>query len=101
MKTRLSGREFYDPPLTAAERRDVVHAKKHVFREAELKDIPELTPSQLREIVRRASHPRPTKQQLTVRLDQDVVTWVRSFGPGYQTTLNRLLRLVMDATGSR
>lgn len=38
---------------------------------------------------------RPVKQQLTLRLDVDVVTWFRSRaqgGRGYQTDINRALR---------
>ena len=32
------------------------------------------------------------KEQVTIRLDQDVLKWLRSKGPGYQTKLNFLLR---------
>jgi uncharacterized protein (DUF4415 family) len=35
------------------------------------------------------------KQQLTMRLDADVVAWLRQKGKGYQTRLNRLLREAM------
>jgi uncharacterized protein (DUF4415 family) len=38
-----------------------------------------------------AAFPRP-KTQLTVRLDADVVDWFKSFGPGYQTRMNLVLR---------
>jgi len=37
------------------------------------------------------------KQQLTVRLDAEVVAWLRRQGKGYQTRLNRLLREAMLA----
>ena len=37
----------------------------------------------------------PVKQQLTVRLDADVVAWLRHRGRGYQTRLNRVLREAM------
>jgi len=40
---------------------------------------------------------RPVKQQLTVRLDADVVAWLRDQGKGYQTRLNRVLREAMLA----
>jgi uncharacterized protein (DUF4415 family) len=40
-----------------------------------------------------AEMPRPRpKTQLTVRLDADVVDWFKSFGPGYQTRMNLVLR---------
>ena len=35
------------------------------------------------------------KQQLTVRLDADVVAWLRRHGRGYQTRLNNVLREAM------
>ena len=38
---------------------------------------------------------RPVKQQLTLRLDADVVAWFKAHSPqgkGYQTTINRALR---------
>ena len=38
---------------------------------------------------------RPVKQQLTIRLDADIVEWFRthrSGGEGYQTAINRALR---------
>lgn len=38
---------------------------------------------------------RPVKQQITLRLDADVVTWFKSRAPGgrgYQTEINRALR---------
>ena len=38
---------------------------------------------------------RPIKQQLTLRLDADVVDWFRKQGRGYQTRINELLREAM------
>jgi uncharacterized protein (DUF4415 family) len=43
---------------------------------------------------------RPIKKSLTIRLDADVLAWLRSKGPGYQTRINRLLRAAMQS-GSR
>ena len=37
------------------------------------------------------------KQQLTVRLDKDVIDWFRSQGRGYQTRMNAVLRSFVDA----
>lgn len=39
---------------------------------------------------------RPVKQSVTLRIDADVLEWLRSQGPGYQTRVNRLLRSVME-----
>lgn len=42
---------------------------------------------------------RPVKQQLTVRVDADVLVWLRSAGRGYQTKLNDILRQAMVREG--
>jgi len=40
---------------------------------------------------------RPPKA-VTMRLDADVVEWLKSYGPGYQTKANMLLRHAMRST---
>jgi uncharacterized protein (DUF4415 family) len=37
------------------------------------------------------------KKQLTIRLDSDVLDWVKLHGRGYQTRINRILRMVMES----
>ena len=39
----------------------------------------------------------PVKKQLTIRLDADVLDWLRRQGRGYQTRINRILRVVMES----
>jgi uncharacterized protein (DUF4415 family) len=43
----------------------------------------------------------PAKKQLTIRLDADVLTWLKSHGRGYQTRINRILRVVMESQPPR
>jgi uncharacterized protein (DUF4415 family) len=43
----------------------------------------------------------PAKQQLTIRLDVDVLRWLKSHGRGYQTRINRILRAAMESQGRR
>jgi uncharacterized protein (DUF4415 family) len=43
----------------------------------------------------------PVKRQLTIRLDEDVLEWLRADGRGYQTRINRILRIVMESQPSR
>ena len=38
---------------------------------------------------------KPTKQIATVRLDSDVLLWLKSQGKGYQTRMNAILRQAM------
>lgn len=40
---------------------------------------------------------RPIKQPVTIRLDADVIAWLKSQGPGYQSRINALLRSAMTA----
>jgi uncharacterized protein (DUF4415 family) len=37
------------------------------------------------------------KQQITLRLDPDVLTFFRKHGRGYQSTINSVLRKYMEA----
>ncbi len=44
---------------------------------------------------------RPIKKSLTIRLDADVLAWLKAQGSGYQTRINRLLRSAMESRGRR
>jgi uncharacterized protein (DUF4415 family) len=57
-------------------------------------DIPELTEEQLRRAIRGRMY-RPIKRPVTMRLDADVIEWLKEGGPGYQTKANALLRREM------
>jgi uncharacterized protein (DUF4415 family) len=39
----------------------------------------------------------PAKRQLTIRLDEDVLTWLKAQGKGYQTRINAILRAYYEA----
>ncbi len=43
----------------------------------------------------------PAKQQLTIRLDADVLDWLKANGRGYQTRINHILRAAMDSQPPR
>ena len=43
----------------------------------------------------------PVKRQLTIRLDADVLDWLKGQGRGYQTRINRILRVVMESQPPR
>jgi uncharacterized protein (DUF4415 family) len=38
---------------------------------------------------------RPVKEQVTLRIDADILAWLRQQGKGYQSRLNSLLRSAM------
>ena len=52
-------------------------------------DIPEVTDWSG---AKRGLFYRPVKQQLTLRLDADVIAWFRNNGTGYQSRINSALR---------
>ena len=61
-------------------------------------DIPELG----EEFFKKATVPwPPVKKQLTIRLDADVLDWLKLHGRGYQTRINRILRVVMESQPPR
>lgn len=44
---------------------------------------------------------RPIKKPVTIRVDADVLAWLRSRGKGYQTRINGLLREAMEKRRKR
>jgi uncharacterized protein (DUF4415 family) len=41
--------------------------------------------------------PKPTKRQLTIRFDEDMIAWFKARGKGYQSHMNAVLRAYMAA----
>lgn len=63
-------------------------------QDIDLSDIPELSEDLLRQGVRGLMY-RPVKKPVTMRLDADVLAWLKAEGRGYQTKANALLRREM------
>ncbi len=65
-------------------------------------DIPKTTPEMWEKgfirkgIVRKGLNPIKNKQQITLRIDQDVLDFFKEQGKGYQTKINQLLRTYME-----
>lgn len=57
-------------------------------------DIPKLGDDFFKNAVRNPFY-RPVKAATTVRLDTDILAWLRSQGKGYQTRINQILRDAM------
>jgi uncharacterized protein (DUF4415 family) len=66
--------------------------------EIDYSDIPALDKKFLKKV---ALPWPPAKKQLTIRLDADVLDWLKGHGKGYQTRINRILRVVMESQASR
>jgi uncharacterized protein (DUF4415 family) len=88
------------PPLTDAQRAELSVLAKLPDDEINFSDIPELTDEQLKNAVRGRFY-RPIKQQITARVDADVVDWLKSQGKGYQARMNAILRREMLASMSK
>jgi uncharacterized protein (DUF4415 family) len=63
--------------------------------EIDLSDMPELTDEWFAGA--RIVYPHERKQQMTVRLDADVVDFFKAKGKGYQTRMNEVLRTYVEA----
>lgn len=68
----------------------------------DLSDVPEITPEAFaRAAARRGMKLAAQKEQVTLRLDADVLSWFKAQGRGYQTRINELLRAFVDAHRGR
>ena len=66
-------------------------------KDIDTSDIPELDET----FFRSAEIDLPSKRPVTLRLDEDVLAWFKSQGQGYQTRINKLLRIYMEAHQNR
>ena len=66
-------------------------------KDIDTSDIPPLTDAFFQNAVRNPFY-RPTKTSTTVRIDSDVLAWLRAQGKGYQSRLNAILRREMMST---
>ena len=74
--------------------RDLAALRAQPERAIDFSDLPETQASDWKSSTRAVFY-RPVKQQLTVRIDADVVAWLKSQGSGYQSRLNQILRGAM------
>ena len=77
--------------LTAKQRRELSALAAMPDDAIDTSDIPELPPAACKDAVRGRFY-RPVKQAVSMRLDADVIAWLKKKGKGYQTRANRILR---------
>ena len=98
MKTKIVRYRQEDlPPLTEAEKAHLASLAALSDETIDYSDIPPLSDEALKTAVRGRFY-RPVKQQITARVDADVVDWLKSYGKGYQSRLNAILRREMLAS---
>lgn len=86
------------PKLTEAQLENLKLLAERPDDEIDYSDIPEITDFSSFEV---GKFYRPMKEAVTVRLDTDVVHWLKRDGKGYQTRLNAILRREMERSGRK
>jgi uncharacterized protein (DUF4415 family) len=78
-------------PLTPRQMRELQKLAALPEKKIDTSDIPELPPGAWKNAVQGKWY-RPVKQAVSIRLDTDVLAWLKAKGSGYQTKVNGLLR---------
>ena len=78
------------PKLSSKKRKELKRLAGRPDAEIDRSDIPEIRELPAEAVIGRFY--RPKKTSVTVRLDADVVAWLKAGGPGYQTRINAHLR---------
>ncbi|MBS0507743.1 MAG: BrnA antitoxin family protein [Proteobacteria bacterium] len=82
------------PPLTPAQQAQLQALTQQPDEAIDTSDIAPLDDAMWRHAVRNPFY-KPTKTSTTVRVDADVLAWLKSQGKGYQTRINAILREAM------
>jgi uncharacterized protein (DUF4415 family) len=79
--------------LTAEKRKKLKNLAVRPDREIDFSDIPEIQELPSDAVI--GKFYRPKKESVTIRIDSDVLAWLRASGAGYQTRINQYLRRLM------
>jgi uncharacterized protein (DUF4415 family) len=77
--------------LTSKQKKELAALAALPDGQIDTSDIPERPPGAWKDAVRGRFY-RPVKQPISMRLDADVVAWLKKRGKGYQTRVNSVLR---------
>ena len=80
--------------LSAEKRKKLEKLTARPDREIDLSDIPEI--GEIPSDYVSGKFYRPKKETVTIRIDSDVLAWLKASGSGYQTRINSFLRLLMQ-----
>lgn len=84
------------PKLSTAKRKALEALAKRPDGKIDLSDIPEIREIPPDRVI--GKFYRPKKTAVTIRLDADVLAWLKASGEGYQTRINNYLRQTMRRT---
>lgn len=82
------------PSLTKKQKAELAALSARSESEIDFSDIPPLGEEFWKNAVR-GKYYKPTKTSTTVRIDSDVLAWLRAQGKGYQSRINAILRRKM------
>jgi uncharacterized protein (DUF4415 family) len=82
------------PSLTKKQKAELAALAARSESEIDFSDIPPLGEEFWKDAVR-GKYYKPTKTSTTVRIDSDVLAWLRAQGKGYQSRINAILRRKM------
>lgn len=82
------------PSLTDEQKAELKALSEMPDSTIDYSDIPPLDEAFWKNAVRNPFY-KPTKTSTTVRVDTDVLAWLKSQGKGYQTRINAILREAM------
>lgn len=81
-------------PLTSEQQAELAALAAMPDSEIDTTDIPPLTETFWKNAVQNPFY-KPRKTSTTVRIDADILMWLRAQGPGYQSRINAILRRAM------
>ena len=87
------------PKLSADIRKELKKLAARPDRDIDLSDIPEIRNIPHDAVI--GKFYRPRKTPVTIRLDADVLAWLKTSGDGYQTRINTYLRTLMQKQNRR
>jgi uncharacterized protein (DUF4415 family)/uncharacterized DUF497 family protein len=90
-KSKTEVKRVTGQPLTPRQKRELAVLTTMPDDQIDTSDISELPASAWKDAVRGRFY-RPLKQAVSMRLDADVVAWLKKRGKGYQTRANNILR---------
>jgi uncharacterized protein (DUF4415 family) len=92
---RVKAERILSKPLTKQQRDRLARLAQKPDAEIDVSDIPPLTDQQLAEMVPFRLRSKTTL--ISFRVQNDVLAWLKSKGPGHLSRVNAILATVMDA----
>ncbi|MBM3760986.1 MAG: BrnA antitoxin family protein [Planctomycetes bacterium] len=93
--SRVSAEHIFSKPITKTQRERLAKLARKSDAAIDVSDIPPLTDEQLAQMVPNRLRSKTTL--ISFRVQNDVLTWLKSKGPGHLSRINAILSNVMNA----